>query len=316
MFFSSSSKWQEGSAWDRYFQLYDEVATDQFQNISYYESKLVPTSFGDIQVHLCGDPTYPPIVLFHGIGSCSLMFGDWILSELSRKYYCIALDTIGDLGKSKPKDGDLSNGPKTEEEMADWAVQVIDAVLRTDTQVNLVGYSMGSFIASCVARYRPHRVKKVILTCPAGTVAPIRLPWLLKAIWTGILSTLAPSMGDYLRLSFVKYMMVDPDNNMKHLKRIEFLQAAGDLGMSKVNIQPRQLELEQLQKMNEACPTLLIIGQQETVIDADAAINMAEKAGLGVKVYENAGHMMYCEPPARDTVARDIDKFMTTCRTE
>ncbi|KAL3906748.1 MAG: hypothetical protein SGILL_009148 [Bacillariaceae sp.] len=239
------------------------------------------------------------------------MFGDWILPQLAQNYYCIAIDTIGDLGRSRPKDGDPANGPKTEQEVAEWAVQVFDTVVQNNRKVHVLGYSLGSFLASCVARYRPDHVEKVVLMAPAGTFAPVRFVWLAGAIGMGLLSALLPFLGDSLRMKFVRYMMVDPDTNMANLKRMDLLQAASDLGMSKVNIQPRPLDVDELHKMNEQCPTLLIIGQQETVIDANVAIETAKKANIQVKVYKDAGHMMDCEPPARDAVAGDIERFLS-----
>ena len=79
----------------------------------------------------------PPLYMVHGIGSRKLTWGG-LVPELSKHYYCVAMDTIGDLGRSYPKDGDPKNGPKNEAEMAEWAHAVTECycIVSRDRQCN------------------------------------------------------------------------------------------------------------------------------------------------------------------------------------
>jgi len=70
MLFSSKYKWHEGPKWERFFQIYDAIAKDMFE-----ESRQVATHYGATQVHMSGNPQNPPIVFFHGIATCRLMYG-------------------------------------------------------------------------------------------------------------------------------------------------------------------------------------------------------------------------------------------------
>lgn len=315
-------KWHEGEKWERLLKVYDGIARDMF-----HESKLVATRFGETQVHACGDPENPKkLVFFHGIATNSIMFGDWLFPALSKYYHCIAIDTVGDMGRSLPRDGDPANGPRSERELADWVVEVFQqlGVSReqrrrplggddgTTTSVDVVGYSLGSFIASCVARYYPDEVDKLILMAPVGVLAPVRKLWLAQAISFAMISQFIPQNGYLaakLRLWFFGSMMADTAC-MENLKYPELREATDAVGSPKVQIQPVVWDTETLREVTEVHPTLMIIGQQENVLDSKQAIDNARKSNMRVIVYENAGHMFFCEYP-KDIVANEIRAFLS-----
>lgn len=289
-------------------QVYDGIATEMFSSKG-GTSKLVPTTFGDTQIHTRGNPSHQPLVFFHGISTNSLMFGDWLFPKLSENYFCIAVDTIGDMGRSLPRDGDPTNGPKNPQEMAKWALEVLQGLqIEETTKVHLLGYSMGCFIATCVAKYYPSRVHKLVLLAPVGVVAPVRKLWLAHAISFAILSKIFPSW-ESLRLWFFGSMMADT-RCMKNLQYPEMREATDAIGGPQVNVRPEVFEMETLREIAQNCPTLLVIGRQESVVDPVVAIENAREANMKeTVVYENAGHMFFCEPPST-TVIGKIEQFL------
>lgn len=103
-------------------------------------------------------------------------------------------------------------------------------------------------------------------------------------------------------------MMADAASK-KNLKYPELRKATDAVGMSKVQLQPNAMDLKTLQKMNEANPTMVVIGREENVIDAAQAIEAATKSNMKLIVYENAGHMFFCEHP-REAVIDEIKDYL------
>lgn len=303
----------EGPAWEKFLSIYDEIADSQFASQG-GESRFVPTSFGETQVHIRGNPENPPLCFFHGISSCSLMFGEWLIPKLSLDFYCIAIDTIGDIGRSCPRDKDPANGPKTEAEVGEWAVQVFQALdlNRNSQRIHLLGYSMGAFLACCVAQHNSQAIGKVILMAPAGVLSAVRKAWLFQAICFGLISKTLPessSLTERLQNWFFGTMMADTAS-MKNLKYPELRKATDEVGMAQVQIQPGVMDIKTLQKMNEVNPVMVVMGRQENVVDASQAIEAATNSNMKLIVYENAGHMFFCEHP-REVVIDEIKDYLS-----
>ena len=68
------------------------------------EERYVETRFGKTHVFLTGDPSNPPLLMFHGVGDNSAVM--WLLNiqELSRHFYFIVVDTLCGPGKSEPNE--------------------------------------------------------------------------------------------------------------------------------------------------------------------------------------------------------------------
>jgi pimeloyl-ACP methyl ester carboxylesterase len=105
-----------------------------------YEELDLPTHFGTTHIIVSGPTSGKPILLLHGQDSCAI---SWIynVAELSRAFRIFALDTIGDIGKSKP-----TRLPQSREEYAKWMLEVFDQ-LRIEKD-DLIGLSYGGFLAS------------------------------------------------------------------------------------------------------------------------------------------------------------------------
>ena len=176
--FQDNTKWHEGDDWNRFFRVYDELAKEQFGNC---ESKKIESRFGSTQVHICGsrkdpeisddkvqqDDVKSPVFLLHGLASQSLIFGNWLVPSLAESHYTVSIDSLCDVGRSYPKNGDPKSCPQTSDELSEWIIDIADQLnIPKQTKVDLVGYSYGGFVAAKVALDNPDRFGKLaIIAC-------------------------------------------------------------------------------------------------------------------------------------------------------
>ena len=108
-----------------------------------------------------GKPGGVPVVLLHHL---TAVLEDWdprVVDGLAAKHHVIVFDNRG-VGRSG------GSTPKTVEEMARDAVTFIGAL--GFSKVDLLGFSLGGFVAQVIAQQQPGLVRKIILagTGPAG----------------------------------------------------------------------------------------------------------------------------------------------------
>jgi pimeloyl-ACP methyl ester carboxylesterase len=133
----------------------------------------IPTRHGRTFGLSCGDPTAPPLVLLHGAGTNSAIWaGD--VAVYGRDHHVIALDLLGEAGKSAP------NRPAWDSPAyAEWLADVFD-YLELEAAA-LVGISQGGWTAVKFATVCPERVTCLALICPGGIV-PDKLSFLVRVI--------------------------------------------------------------------------------------------------------------------------------------
>jgi pimeloyl-ACP methyl ester carboxylesterase len=124
------------------------------------EQRVVPTRQGDTFVVVSGDPSAAPVVLFHGSGTNSAA---WMRDvAIWARHSCVyAVDIIGEPGLSAP-----SRPPLGSSTYAEWLDEVW-AGLGLD-EANIVGISLGGWLALDFAIRRPNRVGSLVLISPAG----------------------------------------------------------------------------------------------------------------------------------------------------
>jgi pimeloyl-ACP methyl ester carboxylesterase len=118
------------------------------------------TSQGETFVIASGDKAAPPLVLLHGAGSNSL---SWLrdVAEWAKHFRVYAVDVIGEPGLSAP-----SRPPLASDAYARWLGEVFDAL--SLTQADIVGMSLGGWLALDFATRHPTRVRRLALLCPGG----------------------------------------------------------------------------------------------------------------------------------------------------
>lgn len=138
-----------------------------------YEALNIPTRHGCTFVIASGRETAPPLVLLHGAGTNSAMWaGD--VAEYSQHYRVLAVDLLGEPGKSAPN-RPTWNGPA----YAEWLEDVLD-VLKVEAAA-VMGLSQGAWTALKFAVYKPDRVKALVLLSPGG-ITHDKLSFVVRAI--------------------------------------------------------------------------------------------------------------------------------------
>ena len=117
-----------------------------------------------VRTHLleAGSVDKPGLFLVHGSGSNALM---WLscFELLAKKYHIIACDIPGECGKSE-----TSYLNYRDDSYADWMAEILGQVKLKDLQ--LVGCSLGGWIALKTLSKYPKLVKKLVLFSSAGIV--------------------------------------------------------------------------------------------------------------------------------------------------
>jgi pimeloyl-ACP methyl ester carboxylesterase len=98
----------------------------------------------------------PPLVLLNGYSATAMDWDPVMVGVLAESFEVICPDNRG-LGESAPG----TSGPLTIQSMADDVEAMLDA--RGIDRAPIVGWSMGGFIAQCLARRAPHRLDTVVL---------------------------------------------------------------------------------------------------------------------------------------------------------
>ena len=184
VFKSEALRTQVLSSYDEILRMWD---TD-------VEAHDVYTSYGITHCLTAGNPAAPPLMLFHGVGDNSALMWALNMKTLARHFYCIAVDTLGGPGKSKPN----TRFTRAEFEQTGWINELAQHFdLHT---FQLAGVSNGAHIAYHYTVACPERVLRTL--CLEG--GPVQSP--IKAM----IST--------LMLMFPE-MLIPTDHNVRKIIR-------------------------------------------------------------------------------------------------
>jgi pimeloyl-ACP methyl ester carboxylesterase len=236
----------------------------------------VASRYGTTFVAASGNESAPPLVLLHGAGSNSAMWaGD--VGEYSCHYRVYAVDLLGEPGKSAPVRLDW-NSPA----YAEWLGDVLDA-LKVERAI-LIGLSQGGWTALKFATSRPERVDKLVLLAPGG-ITPDRISFVLRAI----------------PLSFLGRWGIERINRMVFGPQPVPVEVDEAITLIMTHFKPRIGVLpifsdEELRRLT--MPTLLLIGQEDTLRDARKVAERMRKLvpELTAKIIPQAGHVLYNTP--------------------
>lgn len=132
-----------------------------------YNEADIPGLWGTTHCIETGISTNPPLFLFHGVGDNSAVM--WVLNiaELSKYFFCIALDTPGGPGKSTINK-DYEKGFNQE----DWITSTIDHY--SFSKVFIAGVSNGAYMAYNYFVHHSERVNRIVCIEGGFTVNPIK----------------------------------------------------------------------------------------------------------------------------------------------
>ena len=128
------------------------------ENLAY---KFIDLPDGTVHYRLEGPADGPLVVLVHGFSTPSFVWNDYFDPLTRAGYRVLAYDNYG-RGFS-----DRAKGPYNADLMDRELVNLLDAIA-PDTNIDLVGYSMGGSIATIFAARHGTRVRSLTLIAPAG----------------------------------------------------------------------------------------------------------------------------------------------------
>jgi pimeloyl-ACP methyl ester carboxylesterase len=221
-----------------------------------YKKRDIPTQYGRTHVIISGPEEAPPIVLLH----CALMTSAiWspIIGPLSTNHRTYAVDVIGDVGRTVP-----NHPPQTEQDLAHWLVEVYEGLGLE--KASLLAWSFGGFVGTNFALHEPDRVSKLGLLAPFATFVKGGAGFLL-----GFLPFLIPTRPA-VRI-FERALCHKPSFGVK--EHSEILYERFRSAKLVIKVPPRVFTDEELRQLK--MPTLLLIGEQEFLYNAKAAVDRA-----------------------------------------
>lgn len=241
----------------------------------------VRSRFGSTHVVACGPAGAPPLVLLHCFFTSLAVWANNV-ADLSREHRVYALDMMGQPSRSVP-----DQPIRTRAEMAEWLTSVVDGLGLG--RFDLVGYSYGGFAALNYAVHAPGRVRRLVLLSPAGLL-PLRLGFYLRALLTRVPGLTRPAMRGFFRWMFHQPNVRRP-RTRPLAERVLEQMVLGTTGFRVgTMVQPAALPDDELRAVG--APTLLLVGREEKLYDAGAAVARAERLipRLRAEVVPGAAH--------------------------
>jgi pimeloyl-ACP methyl ester carboxylesterase len=246
-----------------------------------HESRSIETPFGTTHIVVSGPQDGEPVVLIH---AASLSATQWHLQarDLGRDHRLYAVDIMGDIGLSTQ-----ARAIHSRVDAADWLASVVDGL--GIQQAVVVGSSFGGFQATNLAVARPELIRALVLLAPAATVQPFRLLANL-VIRAGSLVPLPISVRPGLR-----GMMSGTLPDERIVRQME--TGVAGFRYDRKGIYPSEMDDADLSAI--ACPTLLLVGDQEMIYDADAAIERARRLipNVEAEIVPGVGHLLGMQRP-------------------
>ena len=216
-----------------------------------------------------------PVVLLHGYGATSVMWAP--LMERLGERACIAVDTVGDAGRSG-QSVPITAG----RDLADW---LADALTALDVErAHLVGASYGGWIALHTALHHPGRVASLSLLEPTGLE---RLNMARFASWGALCGLAAVSPDPIRRRAALRLRQsLLTDKRWRRMGVISYTRHRFRLP------QPHPLTDAELSAIT--APTLLLLGEKSEVQRSGRALARAARlmANVDAEVVAGAGHSL------------------------
>lgn len=257
-----------------------------------YESLNLTTRFGLTHLIACGPKNGAPVLLLHGQEASATMWF-YNIRALSQSYRVYAVDTPGDIGKSR-----LTQWLTCREDYAAWLLDVLEQLHLP--LVDLIGFSYGGFLALNFAIACPEKVRRLVLLAPG--IPNFGSPTLQWAYF-GMPMLVFPSRFTVRRFiagaSVKGYSAQDPVQeqmrvSVPRLRKRFFLRPA--------------FQDEEISGVKPPC--LLLLGDREILYDPAKAVQRACQLipGLQAALIPQAGHLLNSDQP--EMVNKRILRFL------
>ena len=257
-----------------------------------HQSYEVETSFGTTHMNICGPEEAPPLILLH---AASVGSAEWYANVASwaKNFRIFALDTIGDCGWSR-----AIKKMENQEDYNQWLIEIME-YFNLD-KASFIGHSYGGWLGMNLAIFHPDKVDKLVLLAPAASIKPFKL--LIK------LGLKMPRLPFNISAEKVLKMMA-AKNFQPEQAYIELMDVVNNNCRPEM-IFPTVYSDEELQRIT--CPTLLLLGDQESIYSPLKAARRARKflPNLKSEIILQAGHILNMEQP--DKVNYKVLNFLNS----
>ncbi|WP_405154797.1 alpha/beta fold hydrolase [Paenibacillus sp. FSL K6-0108] len=247
----------------------------------------VGTAYGSTHLIIAGESTNPPLMLFHGVGDNSALMWIYNISDLSKHFYVIAVDTIGGPGKSEP-----NNNYNKSFDQALWIDQVLQH-LRLDT-INIAGVSNGAYLASYYTIKNPAKVNKMV-----GLAGGVKVN-MIKMMMLFLPEALLPSSEKTTRKLLRKLCAPNTsfvfENNKEIMSHWTFLLKYFN-NRSMMFHRYRKFTVNELSILKKKA--IYFIGEHDRLSNYPAAIDALDRNQISYKIIANAGHGINHEQASR-----------------
>jgi 3-oxoadipate enol-lactonase len=254
---------------------------------------------GDLMVHyqLSGPPDRPVILFANSLGT-NFHVWDAQAGALADRFHILRYDMRGH-GLT-----DCPTGAYTVAQLADDARALLDAL--QIGPVHVCGLSIGGMVAQRLAATAPGRVLSLALCDTANRIGPpSRWDDRVAAVTKGGVESIADAV---LKVWFTQdFLAKQPDKAKGMANMLTRTPAAGYIGCC---LALRDADLRE-DDAKIACPTLVIVGDQDVATSPAAAREMSEAIrGARLEVLAQAAHIPAVEQP--DAVSRLLGAFFDT----
>jgi len=242
------------------------------------EDRMVPTTFGATFVRISGPPAAPMLVLLHGAGGTSLMWSPNV-AALSREYRTVAVDQIGEFGRSV-----CTRPIQSLQDLTDWLDELIRG-LSPQGRVTLLGMSYGGALAAQYALRFPERLESLVLLAPGATVLRPPPEFWLRLLVLAVLRR--RGLRWFFRWIFADMARQDP----QWIDR-----TTGELALNAANVQrhhaPMPPVLSDAEWGGLQPQTLFLVGENEVIYSAEKAVRRLNRVAPQVRteIIPGAGH--------------------------
>ncbi len=237
------------------------------------------------------------VVLLHAVGY-DLTYWDRQIEALCGRYNVVAVDLPGH-GRSP-----VLSQPWTFDALARLLAALIETV--ADRPVHLAGLSFGGMLAQTTALARPDLIRSLALLGTASTFPePVRVAMRARA---AIIR--AQGMAAVLGSSLERWFSADTRTRRPDLIERVTRTILADDPTTQADIWDLIASLDVMDRLPEiACPTLLLVGEQDASTPPKASTAMAERLpNARMVVIPEAAHIVTLEKPL--AVNRELMLFL------
>jgi pimeloyl-ACP methyl ester carboxylesterase len=260
------------------------------------ETRMVETPSGQTFVRISGPAEAPPLFLFPGAGTSSLLWEPFIetLSACHRTY---AVDNLWDIGRS------VYQRPLTKaDDYVGWLDELFTALV-PGQPVHLMGVSLGAWMSYLYAVRFPSRVAKAVL---------LSAPGVLGLSWMFMFRILLSAANRGLQRNFVNWIFEDSVSKDKSTRRrVEEFTNDGYLAtrilVPHKIVYPRVLSDEELRGLK--MPMLALYGEHEKICRPRKAVRRLNIVAPRIKteIIPGAGHDLLSQA---ELVSRKAVEFL------